>query len=446
MTLQFGSSGIRGKYGETITPETAFELAKILTRDLGLKLALARDPRLSGQVLRSAFISAALERGARITDYDMIPTPALAYQAGHIDESGGVMITASHNPPEYNGFKIFNSKGETFDDEALLSRRNSKTRTKNPTVKPLEVETAKPTEYKERLSQIQFEREWRIVLDPGNGATSHLAPEIYRQSSTKATAMNSIPDGTFPSRGSEPTRESEASLCKVVAAAGADAGVAFDGDGDRVYIIDEKGNCPLQDRVLGSYITCLARKSKGPFLVPVDASMAVEEAATKYGAKLVRGPVGDAKLLVEMKKVGASFAGEPSGAWIHGEYNLCPDGILSGLLYLKQLETLDLSVSEAVNEIPEYFMVRKSLSLMEKMSSSVIRTLSRELQKIIGNDSSVETKFGIRVSSEDSWVLVRESGTEPVVRITTESKQRSKANQIMRETLSLVRRVMKGKA
>jgi phosphoglucosamine mutase len=447
LTLQFGSSGIRGKYGETITPDTAFELAKILTRDLGLKLALARDPRLSGPVLRSAFLSAALETGARITDYNMIPTPALAYQAGHTHEDGGVMITASHNPPEYNGFKIFNSRGETFDDEAILSRSKSKsTPKKNPTLKPLEVETAKPTEYKERLSHIQFEKEWRIVLDPGNGATCQLAPEIYRQSSTKATAMNSFPDGNFPSRGSEPTIESEASLCRVVAAAGADAGVAFDGDGDRVYIIDEKGNCPLQDRVLGSYITCLARKSKGPYLVPVDASMAIEEVATKYGAKLMRGPVGDAKLLVEMKKVKAPFAGEPSGAWIHEEYNLCPDGILSGLLYLKQLETLDLSVSEAINEIPEYFMVRKSVSLADKMSASVKTTLAKELQKIIGKDSSVETKFGVRVSSADSWVLVRESGTEPVVRITTESKQRSKANQIMRETLSLVRRVLKGKA
>src|SRR6266480_695478 len=148
----------------------------------------------------------------------------------------------------------------------------------------------------------------------------------------------------------------------------------------------------------------------------------------------------------EQNSFEAPCAGEPSGAWIHGEYNLCPDGILSGLLYLKQLETLDLSVSEAVSEIPEYFMVRKSVSVKEKMSSSSARSLSKELEKVIGKDSTAETKFGVRVSSDDSWVLVRESGTEPVIRITTESKQRSKANRIMKETLSLVKRVLTGKA
>src|SRR5437879_12015010 len=184
----------------------------------------------------------------------MIPTPALAYQSGHTHESGGVMITASHNPPEYNGFKIFNSKGETFEDETIRSWTNPKGSTKNTKVKLHEIDTAKPTEYKERLSHIQFEKEWRIVLDPGHCATCQLAPEIYRQSSTKATAMNSFPDGHFPSRGSEPTRDTEASLCRAVAAAKADAGAAFAGDADRGHIIDEKRKCPLQDSLPDSYI------------------------------------------------------------------------------------------------------------------------------------------------------------------------------------------------
>src|SRR5436189_3933238 len=162
--------------------------------------------------------------------------------------------------------------------------------------------------------------------------------------------------------------------------------------------------------------------------------MAIEEAANKYGAKLIRGPVGDAKLLVEMKKLGASFAGEPSGAWIHGEYNLCPDGILSGLLYLKQLETLDLSVSEAVNEIPEYFMVRKSVSVTKKMSASSVTSLSRELEKVIGKDSTIETKFGVRVSSDDYLVSVIQSGAATARRITTESKQRIRGTHMMKDT------------
>src|SRR5207237_8357802 len=156
-------------------PYTPFGLARMLAEDPGRTPARARAPRLSGSVLRSACLPAALEQGERITDYEMVPPPALAYQSGHTHESGGVMITASHNPPEYNGFKIFNSKGETFDDETIRSRTDPKRKTKNPKVKLLEIETAKPTEYKERLSHIQFEKEWRIVLEPGNGATCQLA-------------------------------------------------------------------------------------------------------------------------------------------------------------------------------------------------------------------------------------------------------------------------------
>jgi phosphoglucosamine mutase len=444
LTLQFGSSGIRGKYGVTIKPETAFELGRILPKVLGPKLALGRDPRESGPVLRAAFLSSALQSVKDITDYDMIPTPALAFQSGHDGMSGGVMITASHNPPEYNGFKIFNSKGESLEDSNILAQRQSTTKGEQ-SGKIGVVRTAEPDEYVQRLRSISLTKRWRVVLDTGNGATCRLAPDIYGAVVGKATAINSRPDGKFSGRGSEPTRESLATLARIVRESKADIGIGFDGDGDRFVVVDEKGSCPLQDRILGSYLSFLARESKGPFLVPVDASMVVDQAVEPYGAKLIRGPVGDAKLLSEMKREGASFAGEPSGAWIHRDFHPCPDGLLSGLLYLRQLEQRNLTVSQAVEAIPEYQMVRKSVVLSTGGGKIDGKSLSEGLESIIGGSPSTDSRFGLRVSSEDSWVLVRESGTEPVLRITAESKKPSEASRIVKDVLTLINRVFKGR-
>lgn len=391
-------------------------------------------------MLKACFLSAALEAGAQITDYDLIPTPALAYQTGNTGEAGGVMITASHNPAEYNGFKIFNSRGESLDDETELRAGARKKGIKNPPMG--RVATTSPAEYVNRLSGITLKQSWKVVLDPGNGATSELAPTIYRDAVGKATAINSNPDGMFSGRGSEPTRDSMRMLGTMVAETHADAGIAFDGDGDRVYIIDENGVCPLQDRILAAYLTFLASESKGPFLVPVDASMAVDEALAKTRARLIRGPVGDAKLLSEMRRVHGVFAGEPSGAWIHGDYHPCPDGILSGLLFLEKIEKLRLTVSKSIENIPEYHMVRKSIKPPGKRKLDN-RALSSGLKKIIGKDSSLETQFGVRVSSQDSWVLVRKSGTEPVMRITAESKRPSVATKIVKSTVLLIDRLAK---
>lgn len=444
MTLHFGSSGIRGKYPQVVNPKTAFELGNMLPKVLGTTLALGRDPRTSGQVLRASFLSAALEAGSDVADYGLIPTPALSYQTRDTQLSGGVMITASHNPPEYNGFKIFNSLGESMEDKHSLAENPERHSLKTSPNISAGVEQGQPSLYRARLSKVSFRKQWSVVLDPGNGATSELAPQIYGEALSKVTAINSYPDGRFPGRGPEPTRQSVGSLCRIVAETNADAGFAFDGDGDRVYIIDEKGRCPLQDRILASYISHLARESKGPYLVPIDISMAVDEVAERHGAKVVRGPVGDAKLLGEMKKWKATFAGEPSGAWIHAEFNPCPDGILSGLLYLRQIEQSGESVSKSLEEIPEYHMLRESLKFPGKIAPTAIIALSRGLEKIIGEGSFAETKFGLRVKSDTSWVLIRESGTEPVVRVTIESKNPALATRIMKETLALIRQVLKG--
>jgi phosphoglucosamine mutase len=443
LNLQFGSSGIRGKYPETVNSSVAFELGKLIPRIMGGELALGNDPRYSGPVLKASFLSAALENGSRVLDYGLIPTPALAFQTRSLKRSAGVMITASHNPPEYNGFKVFDKLGEALDDETRLSLKNSRQLPYNG--RASSVESADPREYKELLARVVFKKNWKIVLDLGNGAASKLAPAIYREMLNKVTTINSYPDGGFPGRGSEPTMKSVGTLGSMVVETHFDAGIAFDGDADRMYIVDEKGVCPLQDRVLASYIAFLAESSKGPFVVPLDASMVVDEVAEKHGARLVRGPVGDAKLLREMKRLNSNFAGEPSGAWIHRDYNSCPDGPLSGLLFLKASESLGLSVSEMVRDIPEYHMIREGMNHAGKLSRDMISTLATGLKKILGKDSSVETKFGLRVSAENAWVLVRDSGTEPVIRVTGESKDRSEATRVMRETLRLLRQVLKGR-
>jgi phosphoglucosamine mutase len=443
LNLQFGSSGIRGKYPETVNSSVAFELGKLIPRIMGEELALGNDPRYSGPVLKASFLSAALENGSRVLDYGLIPTPALAYQTKALGRSAGVMITASHNPPEYNGFKVFNKFGEALDDETRLSLKNGNKLPYNG--RSSKLEPADPREYKELLGRVAFKKKWKVVLDCGNGAASKLGPEIYRENLDKVTTINSYPDGGFPGRGSEPTKKSVETLGIMVVATHFDAGIAFDGDADRMYVVDEKGLCPLQDRILASYIAFLAKTSKGPFVVPLDASMVVDEIAEKHHAKLVRGPVGDAKLLRETKRLGAKFAGEPSGAWIHRDYNSCPDGLLSGLLFLKATESLGLSVSEMVKDVPEYHMIREGINHSGNLSKSMITSIGSGLKRIIGKDSSVETKFGLRVSTENAWVLVRDSGTEPVIRVTGESKDKTEATRVMRETLRFLRRVLKGR-
>ena len=173
--------------------------------------------------------------------------------------------------------------------------------------------------------------------------------------------------------------------------------------------------------------------------------MAVDEAVAKNGATLIRGPVGDARLLAEMKKEKASFAGEPSGAWIHSEFHPCPDGLLSGLLYLKHLEQLNLTVSSAIAAIPEYHMVRKSMSVPKNVPNVEVRMLSEALVRIVSPGAETDSRYGVRVSSRDSWVLVRESGTEPVLRVTAESKKPASVKRILKDTLELINRVFKGR-
>jgi len=440
LKFHFGSSGIRDKYPEVITPALAAELGRAVPANMGDKIAVAHDTRLSSPVLRSMFIASAMESGADIFDYHIVPTPVLSYQTRARKFSAGVMITASHNPPEYNGFKVFTSKGEALDDESKLLDGPREHRPVRPSEK---LELLKPYEYLEMISRVGLSRKWKVILDPGNGAACGFSELVYRNAGCLVTSVNSIPDGRFPGRGSEPKRESLGLLSQMVRETGSNGGIAFDGDSDRMVIVDEKGNCPLQDRALAYFVSHLARSSRASkvFLVPIDSSMVLEETVEKAGGRVIRGPVGDALLLREMKRHGSSFAGEPSGAWIHYDYNPSPDGILSGLLYLKALEEDGLTVSASLKDIPEYHMERRSIPFSVDLDSEGASMFESELAGIVGGGSRFSNEYGLRAASRESWVLVRKSGTEPKIRVTVESKTWSEMDRIMKETIHLTQRL-----
>jgi len=408
---------------------------------IGSKLAIGHDSRWSGASLKTVLASTALETGAELKDFRFLPTPALSYETSARKLDCGIMITASHNPPEYNGFKVFNSLGEAFDEESSLAKPSNIKRRGSSGLTG-SIEQCDCRQYESAMSSIHFRKKWRIVIDPGNGATCDLAPRVYTRALSNVTSINCVRESDFSGRGSEPTSESMRLLSSAVRGSKSDAGVGFDGDGDRMYIVDEKGTCPLQDRVLAAFLASLSKFSKGPFVVPIDVSMAVDEIAQDRNAKIVRGPVGDAKLLREMKHVGGTFAGEPSGAWIHPKFNPCPDGILSSLSFLQAVEKDGRTVSEVIEDVPEYHMLRDSV-LLRKESKIQEEPLSREIGRAIGQDANTTSKFGLRVSTDQSWVLVRHSGTEPVLRVTVESKIRKEASRIMRDTVRVLRRTLK---
>ncbi len=414
-----------------------------MTAGLGRRIALGHDSRSSRHVLKAILLSTALEAGAEVKDYGPLPTPALSFETRSRGLDCGIMITASHNPPEYNGFKVFNSLGEAFDDESTLPTEGRSQR-ENATPSPIgRIENSDCRQYEAALSEVDLKQSWNVVLDPGNGATSDIAPRVYANVLGKVTSINCIREADFSGRGSEPTAASLRMLSSAVKGTRANAGIAFDGDGDRMFMVDEKGVCHLQDRVLAAFVAFLSSQSKGPFVVPLDASMSLDDVAERTSAKIVRGPVGDAKLLREMKTVGGTFAGEPSGAWIHPQFNPCPDGILSGLLFLQAVENDGRAVSEVIGEVPEYQIIRESLPISREDMMRTSQGLGREIEKIVGQHATSADKFGLRVSTNESWALVRQSGTEPVLRVTVESKTEKEAMRIMSETMRLLQRRLK---
>jgi phosphoglucosamine mutase len=450
LTKLFGTSGIRGRTNTTITPQLTLQIGQAITTYTRAKTILtAHDTRTTSPMLHQALIAGITSCGATALMQGIIPTPVLAYLTKQTKANGGIMITASHNPPEYNGIKPYNPDTTAYEQaqqsqvEKLITQQKFRLSTWQNIGKTAAINET--SQYSEMITKnIRLKEPWKVILDPGNGATSQLAPKIFKELDCKVTTINSQPDGYFPGRGAEPDEESLKPLCNIVRKLKADIGIAYDGDGDRMVTTDQKGHITPPDQTFAAYAAHAIERQKNKTVVThVEASMCVEKMIEAEGGRVVRTRVGDVNITEALRKHNAAFGGEPCGAWIHPHYHCCPDGILSSILLLQALEDTNQTLSKFVSKAPQYPLLRKNVTCPNPVKPTVVRKIQETLPEVFSKIKEQSKIDGLRLTLKEGWILVRPSGTEPLMRITVEAENKKAAGTIMKKALKLICRLVK---
>ncbi len=440
------SSGFRGIAVYEISPELCFSVGLAYGNESRGELVLGMDPRLSSPLLATSLASGISASGSDVRFLGLAPTPAVAFYSR--GATGGAMVTASHNPPDYNGIKLFGGNGASvasslyFKLVSIIESVPSKVGYSELGVIRSGSGVGKYLEYVSHSQSLS--RAWRVGLDPGNGATAITAHMAYYNAGCCPSTINVMPDGRFPGRGSEPAGEALVALSRLVRSKGLDVGFAFDGDGDRFAAVDERGSPIPQDAALAfmaSRITDLSVGSRA-VVVNVDTSAAVDMMVEKAGGRVIRCRVGDTYVVEELLKSGGAFGGETCGAWIFPSLSLCPDGVLSSLAFLAALESSGLNASDVAKSVPQMHLVRRKTHCPNVLKAHALEAYRLQ----VAGDArwgSITDLDGVRAESRDkSWVLVRPSGTEPLIRVTSEAASLSAAESMADEALKVINSII----
>ena len=438
-------------FNSDLTAELACKVGLAVASSSQVKTALvARDTRVSGHIIEDALVSGLIGAGVSVSILDIMPTPTLAFLTKALNADVGFMITASHNPPMYNGIKIFDSHSLGYadnvqgtvekkiaDGDYSLSNWQALGKISRENDYRLYIEMVKES--------VKLSKPWRVVVDPGCGATCRIGPLLMKEIGCEVIALNAQPDGFFPARSSEPTEKSLSGLCQVVKTVSADLGIAFDGDGDRVAFIDNAGHFIDSDRSLSAFAGYIVRKEKGGTVVTnVEASMSIETMVQAEGGKVIRSKVGDVWLAKMIEESKAVFGGEPCGAWIHPQHHLCPDGPLSAALFLKALEETETDAEEFVARVPEYVTLRENIICQNKQKTNALAGITKTIKKEFPSHIAFSEIDGIRLALENGWILIRASGTEPLIRLTVEGESLKAAKDIMAKGKTTVKNSIGG--
>lgn len=449
--IKFGTAGIRGKFFE-LTPVEAFFSIVLVNPLLTEKVVIARDGRNNGSALLNAVEAGLFYLGKKPLNASIVPTPTLQYYCFK-HNIAGVMVTASHNPPEWNGIKVIKKNGVVLKKEEGNKILDEQTKVFGEIKKTL----YKPHNNKENVeitkdyieAVIKFaniknpDKIGKIVVDYGNGVASVVFSPILKKLGINAKEINKKIDGNFPGRNSEPKEQNLKQLIELVKKENYSIGIAFDGDGDRCTFV-------LKDEFLDgnkSFAIILEywlSKHKGDVATTVITTKAIEDIAKKHGRKVYYTKVGTSYLSEKLETTNAVIAGEESSGVIIKQLHLGKDGIVTALLMLKLIE--EGKLIDIMKKLPKYYTIKINMPVDKEIKLKVMEVVKEKIrERAKRNKESLVELDGIRANGKDYWYIIRPSGTEHLIRLLVEATNKEKAenlsNQLKQSLLSIIEEI-----
>jgi phosphomannomutase len=440
--LMVGVSGVRGQVGGALTPEVVCHFAAAfgafsIGRSQSNEIIVGRDSRVSGPMFLSAVCSGLQSVGATIVDIGMAPTPTVQLEVEHRHAAGGLAITASHNPVEWNALKFIGPSGLFLDASEGAAMRQlldrAIPRASWDRLGKLTSDAGAVARHIDAILALPYldvpgirDKRFTVALDTCHGAGATIMPELLERLGCRVHAINLEPHGRFH-RPPEPVAENLGELQQAVQTAGAQVGLAVDPDVDRLALVDETGRAIGEDWTLALSARVVLKQKRGPVVTNLSTSRIMEDVAASFGCPVLRAPVGEVNVAVRMREESAVIGGEGNGGVILPDLHLGRDAPLAASLILQLLRENDGTLSAIVGGYPQYQIVKDKLDRPKASLESVYEALKGALSGAVA-----DTQDGLRLTWPDRWVHVRPSGTEPIVRVIAEAPSRDEALELVR--------------
>jgi phosphomannomutase len=448
-TLKISISGVRGVVGDSLTPALLTRFAQAFGTYTGSgTVVVGRDTRTSGEMVRQAVVAGLLSSGCRVVDLDICPVPTVQLAVRHRRAQGGIAITASHNPAEWNALKFIGSDGlflgaGTARELLDIYHQGEYVKVAGADMRSVERMTdGLDLHLKAILDAVgplpRGPRRLRVALDACNGAGALIAPRLLDALGVDVVPINVTPDGLFP-RAAEPLPENLGALCDAVRAHHCDIGFAQDMDADRLAVVSELGEPIGEDYTLVLATWYVLGRQPGPVVANLSTTAALDEVARRFNCPIVRTKIGEANVTERMRIERAVIGGEGNGGVIYPSINFARDSQVGMALILHLLAGSGKTVSELMAELPRFVMVKEKLTCPSNKIPDVLRMVKREYA-----DMPMDTRDGVKVMLPNGWFHVRGSNTEPIVRVVAEAPTEAEARLVVQDVFGRVARVVTG--